>query len=222
MIRWDVVNKAMPILFEGFKTTIWVSFLSLVIAFIFSIVLTLGYISKRKWLHGLVELYIKIFRNIPFMVQLYLIYYALPNIGIRFPALWSGIVALSLYTASYFTVILKMGADSVPLGQIEAAASLRLGYFTTLRRIVFPQITGVIVPPLINQIVTSVKESSVMSVITVHELTMAANEVVGQTYAPFSVFLVACLYYWVFNSIFEAAGKIYERKTKVVKMELSI
>lgn len=222
MIKWDIVETAMPILFEGFKTTIWVSFLALLIAFALSVILTLGYISKRKWLNKLVEMYIKLFRNIPFMIQLYLIYYALPKIGIRFPALWSGIVALSLYTASYFTVILKMGVDSVPIGQLEAAESLQLGYFTTIRRIVFPQITGVIVPPLINQIVTSVKESSVMSVITVSELTMAANEVIGQTYAPFSVFLVACLYYWALNLVFETVGKLYERKNKVVKMELSI
>ena len=203
MIKWDIVETAMPILFEGFKTTIWVSFLALLIAFALSVILTLGYISKRKWLNKLVEMYIKLFRNIPFMIQLYLIYYALPKIGIRFPALWSGIVAL-------------------PIGQLEAAESLQLGYFTTIRRIVFPQITGVIVPPLINQIVTSVKESSVMSVITVSELTMAANEVIGQTYAPFSVFLVACLYYWALNLVFETVGKLYERKNKVVKMELSI
>lgn len=222
MIRVDVIQEAMPVLFEGFKTTIFVSLLALLFAFMFSLFLTLGYISKRRYLNRIVGIYIKIFRNTPFMVQLYVIYYALPRIGIRFPTLWSGIIALALYTAAYFTVILKMGIDSVPIGQLEAAQSLGLGYFTTLRRIVFPQITGVIIPPMINQIVTSVKESSVMSVITINELTMAANQVVGQTYAPFSVFAVACLYYWALNLVFETLGRIYERKSKIVKMELSI
>ena len=92
----------------------------------------------------------------------------------------------------------------------------------TLRRIIFPQITEVIIPPIINQIVTSIKESSVLSVITVSELTMAASEVIGQTYAPFSVYLVACAFYWVLNLIFELAGKMYEVRKKMVKAEISI
>lgn len=222
MIREDVIRTAVPVLFEGFKMTVIISLLALVIGFAVGILLTLGAVSKRKGINAAVAVYIKVFRNTPFMIQLYLIYYALPKVGIRFSTFWTGIAALALYSAAYFTIILKMGIDSVPKGQWEAAEALQLKYLYTLRKIIFPQMIGVIVPPIVNQIETSVKESSVLSIITVSELTMAANEVIGQTYAPFSVYVVACVFYWMLNLVFELAGKRYETKRKMVKTELSI
>ena len=204
---------AMPLLMKGLKYTIVIVIVSIILAAVFSVVLTLMSVTRSKILRGITTVYVKIFRNIPFMIQVYLMYYAVPYFfHFRLPALQAGIVALGLYSAALYFNVIQMGIESLPKGQTEAAQALNIPYPTILGRIIFPQIIPLIIPPLINQMVTAIKESSVLSVITVTELTMMANDAVGMTYAPLEIFLIAAVFYWAINLIVETVGKTYAKR----------
>ena len=210
MIRMNVIQMAIPVLFQGFQLTVIVSLLSLIFGVVVGLLLSLVRLTGFLPFRAFERTFIEIFRNIPFMVQLYIIYYALPNIGIRLPPLQAGVIALSLYTGAYVAIIFDMGIEAIPQGQWEAAASLRLTRWQTIQRIILPQTLPIILPTMVNQCVTTVKDSSVLSVITVGELTMEANHLMGQTFAPFSVFIVASLFYWALNVVIEFVGRRLE------------
>ena len=211
--RLFAIGIAIPYLLNGLKYTLLIVACSIPLALVLSILITLMSLSGNRLLKAITTIYVKIFRNIPFMIQVYLMYYAVPAIfGIRVPALQAGIVALSLYASALYFIVIKMGIDAIPKGQSEAAEALRMPYLLILRRIIFPQIVPIVIPPLINQVVTSIKESSVLSVITVTELTMMANTAIGFTYAPFEIFLVAGLMYWAINLVVEFIGKWIGKK----------
>lgn len=212
----DILKIALPLLLEGLKTTIYISVLAILLSFIIGGFIGILYISENKIFHGIAYAYIKIFRNIPFMIQVYLAYYALPSFGLDVDAFWTGVIVLALYTGAYIAVILESGLRSVPKGQYEASVALNMSYLTMFRRIIFPQTLGVIIPPLTNQFITTVKESSVLSVITISELTMMTNKSIGITFSPFEVYILAGLMYWGINICIEQIGRYVEHK-KVVK-----
>lgn len=171
--------------------------------------------SSNDIIKKLVAVYIKIFRCTPFMVQIYIVYYSLPSFGIRLPAFWAGAIVLGLYTGSYVAVILESGIRSLPKGQEEAAIAMGMPYFMRLRRILFPQTISIIIPPLAGQFIQTVKDSSVLSVITVSELTMMTKEAIGITFSPIQVYLCTALFYWMLNLVIEYLSKRIEHRSYV-------
>ena len=146
------------------------------------------------------------------MIQVYIGYFALPAIGLEFSAFATGVVVLSLYTGAYMAVILKAGLETVNKGQFEAAEALQIPYFSMMKRIILPQIAGVVLPPLTSQFIQTVKESSVLSIITITELTFQTNAVISVTFSPFEVYLVSALMYWGMNILLEIGSKIMEKR----------
>lgn len=206
-----------PLLLEGLKLTICISILAILLSFVAGSIIGFLYISKNRLLHSIARCYIKVFRNIPFMIQAYLVYYTFSSIGLYVSAFWTGVVVLALYTGAYIAIILESGLRSVPKGQYEASIALGIPYFTMIRRIILPQILGVIIPPLTSQFTTTVKESSVLSVITVAELTMMTNKSIGITFSPFEVYVLSGLLYWAINICIERIGKYIEYKAVLQK-----
>ncbi|MBP2031981.1 His/Glu/Gln/Arg/opine family amino acid ABC transporter permease subunit [Clostridium algifaecis] len=212
-----ILEITFPLLLKGLKLTVCISVLAILFSLVAGSIVGSLYISKNKLLHGIAYAYVKIFRNIPFMIQIYLIYYALPALGLYVNAFWTGVIVLALYTGAYIAIILESGLRSVSKGQYEASIALNIPYFTMLRRIILPQIFGVIVPPLTSQFATTVKESSVLSVITIAELTMMTNEAIGITFSPFEVYVLSGILYWAINLCIERIGKYIEYKTVLQK-----
>lgn len=210
-----IIAITVPLLLEGILTTIEVS----VLAIVLSLALGLGMAALGLWkshiLRRAVKLYVKVFRCIPFMVQIYIIYYGLPTLGIRLPAFWTGALVLGLYTAAYVEVIVESGVRALPKGQNEAAVAMGMPYLMRLRRILFPQTIGIILPPLTGQLMQTVKDSSVLSVITVSELTMMTNEAIGITFSPLQVYLCTAVFYWALNLVIENGLKHVERRSYV-------
>ena len=171
--------------------------------------------SPNRILKALAAVYIKIFRCTPFMVQIYIVYYGLPSLGIKLPAFWTGMMVLGMYTAAYVAVILESGIRSLPKGQNEAAIAMGMPYFMRLRRILFPQTLSMIIPPLTGQFIQTVKDSSILSIITVSELTMMTKEAIGITFSPIQVYLCTAAFYWILNLVIEYVSKRIERKTYV-------
>lgn len=210
-----IIELTVPLLMQGILTTIEISVLAIILAAILGVVVGLGYMSSNRILKALAAVYIKIFRCTPFMVQIYIVYYGLPSLGIKLPAFWTGMMVLGMYTAAYVAVILESGIRSLPKGQNEAAIAMGMPYFMRLRRILFPQTLSMIIPPLTGQFIQTVKDSSILSIITVSELTMMTKEAIGITFSPIQVYLCTAVFYWILNLVIEYVSKRIERKTYV-------
>ena len=202
---------AFPLLFQGILVTIQISVLAIIMAIVIGAVVAYMKISDMVLLKAIAEIYIKIFRNTPFMVQVYLAYYGLPMLGLNVPAFWTGALILGFYTAAYVAVILESGLSSLPKGQSEAAYAIGMSKTKTLLRILLPQTVVVIIPSITGQLVQTVKDSSILSIITVAEMTMMTKEAIGITFSPLIVYICVGLLYWALNLVIELSSKKIEK-----------
>lgn len=208
-----VAEIAFPLLFQGILVTIQISVLAIIMAIIIGAVVAYMKISDMVLLKAIAEIYIKIFRNTPFMVQVYLAYYGLPMIGFDVPAFWTGALILGFYTAAYVAVILESGLSSLPKGQSEAAYAIGMSKTKTLLRILLPQTVVVIIPSITGQLVQTVKDSSILFNITVQK-TMMTKEAIGITFSPLIVYICVGLLYWALNLVIELSSKKIEKSYK--------
>lgn len=166
---------------------------------------------KNKAVELIARAFIKIFRCTPFMVQVYLAYYGLPALGLNVSAFSTGVIILGMYTAAYTAVILESGVSAIPKGQFEASYAMGMSRFKTMVRIIFPQTLKIIVPSLTGQFVQTVKDSSILSIITVAEMTMMTKEAIGITFSPLIVYICAGVLYWALNLVIEFASRCIEK-----------
>lgn len=209
-LDFEVIKFAMPILLKGLMWTIGISICSILLGIVIGIVLCFAQMTKYVILDVLAKLYIIVFRGTPFLIQVFIIYYVLPAVGIYISALVAGILSLALYSASYMSEVFRAGIEAVDKGQSEAARALGMPYFKVLHRIVLPQSVSFILPPLTSILMSTVKNSSVLSIITIQELTLAGNIVIGITFSPVEVYLLVSLLYWILNIIIGYFSEKYE------------
>ncbi len=156
--------------------------------------------------------YVEATRNVPFLMQIFLLFFALPSLGIRLDALAAGTVALASYAAAYFAEIVRGAISTIPAGQTEAARALGLRNITIFRGVLLPQVSGYIVPAGGLLTITLIKESAVLSVITVRELTYVSQDIVGRTFAPVEVFTTLALLYWALTALVERVSATLDRR----------
>ena len=189
---------------DGTKITIAISVCTLLLGFIVGVVICLGRISRNKVLSFLGRVYIEFLRGTPLLVQIYIIYFGFPTIGIKFPSLGpipseyiSAVVALAINSSAYIAEILRSGIQSIDKGQMEASRSLGLDYSTSMRLVIIPQALKNVLPALANEFIVLVKESSIVSVIGIQDLMYSADIVKGNTYLAFEPLLVAAMIYFI-------------------------
>ena len=197
---------------EGAGTTLAVSVAAMLIGLVVGMLTALARLSPWAPLRGAARAYVEVIRGTPLLVQLFFLYAALPLYGIRLSAMASGIVALSLYTGAFAAEILRAGITAVHRGHVEAARSLGMSYGQAMRRIVAPLMAVQVLPPLTSEFTGVIKWSSLLSVVTVPELTYAAYRAIGETYSAVEPLLVAGLLYWGLNDLVVAAGRGLERR----------
>lgn len=181
-------------LLKGLMVTFRISGVSLVLAFIFGLVTALFRLSDSFLARVLARGYLEIIRNTPLLVQLFFIYFVLGPI-LNIDRFTSAVLALSLFEGAYASEIFRSGIVSIQKGQWEAAHSLGLSAFETYRYVILPQALRRILPPLASQAVSLVKDSALVSVIAVYDLTMRGQEIIAETYLAFEVwFTVAAMY----------------------------
>jgi L-cystine transport system permease protein len=156
--------------------------------------------------------YVSLMRGTPLLVQLFVIYYGLPGIGIEFTPVTAGILALSLNAGAYLSESLRGAISAVPRGQWWASYSLGLGYGATLRHVVLPQALRVAAPAMSNSLISLIKDTSLVSVITMTELMLSTKEVIATTFQPLPLYLAAAAMYWVMSLAFEALQRYAERR----------
>jgi polar amino acid transport system permease protein len=211
-IELSMVTYAMPILLKGMANTILFCSVSMVIGFVLAVGIALGRFSRHAVLRRSAQWFVELIRNTPFLVQAFLVFFALPKLGVRFNATTAGILVLSLYAAAYFTESIRGAILSVPKGQMEAARAVGMPYFRAMRRIVFPQMLGYLLPSLTNQVIGVIKESAALSVISVPEAAMAAQVVLGVSFNPVDTYIMVALLYWLVTATIAAVMLRVERR----------
>lgn len=181
-------------LLEGLFVTLHISFLSLIATLIIGLATALLRLSNSIVGRGIARLYIELIRNTPLLVQIYLLYFVFgPMIGLdRFA---TAILALALFQGAYTAEVFRAGLNSIPKGQFEAAKSLGLSSFSTYRDVILPQMLQRTLPPLTNEVVSLIKNSSIVSVMAIFDLTTQGRNIVSETAMPFEIwFTVAAIY----------------------------
>lgn len=206
----DVWN-AWPELLWGTLLTLRLSALSMLLSLIVAVFGALARTSGPRPLRALVAAYVEVIRNTPFLVQIFLIFFGLPTVGLRLDANTGALIALVLNGSAYSIEIVRAGIESIPHGQVEAARALGLHTMQAFRLVVLPQALRIVVPPLGSQFILLMLNSSVVSVISADELTAAAQDIQSRTFRAFEAYIVATAIYFGLSMLFTAAFATLER-----------
>jgi len=215
---WELVKQtAGPMALAALKATIPLTAISFVIGLAIALVVALMRLSRVAVVSQVARVYISLIRGTPLLVQLFLIFYGLPAIGLTFNPFTAAVIAFSLNVGGYAAEIIRAAILSVPRGQWEAAQTVGMGYTTTLRRIVLPQAARTAVPPLSNTLISLVKDTSLASVVLVTELLRVAQVAAAPTFKFFALYGVAAAYYWVICLVLSfAQGRLEHRLERYV------
>lgn len=188
---------------QGAVTTIYISLISIALASVIALFTALAKMSENPFLYGISTFYISFFRGLPLLMQIYLIYIGLPALGFVIDPVPAGITALSVCYGAYMAEIFRAGIQGVSGGQREAAFALGLKPWLTMRKIVLPQAMRLIVPPTGNQFIAMLKDSSLVSVVGVWELTFLARTQGRSEFKHLEMLITASLIYWALSIFFE-------------------
>ena len=207
-----VVDSFWPLLWAGLTATIPLALASFAIGLVLALGVALMRISSNRVVSGIARAYISVIRGTPLLVQLFVIFYGLPSVGIVVDPWPAAIIAFSLNVGGYAAEIIRAAILSVPKGQWEAAHTVGLSHTRSLTRIILPQAARVSVPPLSNTFISLVKDTSLASLILVTELFRQAQIIAAFTYEFMIIYLEAALIYWLFCLVLSAGQSAIERR----------
>jgi glutamine transport system permease protein len=212
----SVMWESIPILLTGLKLTIIITVLGLIIGFILGALSGLMKISRNKLLRKLAGFYIESIRGTPMMVQVMFIYFGLPlAIGMRIPPVVAGIAAIAINSGAYIAEIVRGAFQSIERGQTEAGRSIGLTRLQTMYYVVWPQAFKRMIPPLGNQFIISLKDTSLLVVVGVGELTYTGEEIIASNFRAFEVWLTVAIMYLVLTMSISKALNLIEKKLEV-------
>ena len=213
--EFHYISDNLPLLLEGAFVTLKGSLLSIALGLVVGVVLTL---MRQSSLSGFVSLYVSFIRGTPGLIQVLVVYYALPSIGLNLPPYPAGVIALGLNSGAYVAEILRGGLAALPPGQIEAARSVGMAPPLIWRRIILPQVFVMALPPLTGEAVSLLKASSLLSVITIVELTRTARRIVAITYKPIELYIAAAVLYFLMCFAITTVTRRLEKLTAVYRV----
>jgi polar amino acid transport system permease protein len=207
-----LVASKLPEVASGLGVTLEVWSLGLVGSLALGFAVAVVRRSAPRGLDALIGLYVEVMRGTPLLIQLFLLYFGGPKIGIRLDAIPAGLLGLSLYGAAYFSEIFRAGFEAVPRGNVEAAECVGLSHAQVIRRILLPEMTMLVLPPAVNMAIILLKETAVLSIITVHELTFTVSSIGTEFYAFVESLSLLALFYWGLVEICGWAGGLAEAR----------
>ncbi len=215
---WQLIaDNLWPLAKAAITMTIPLTIISFAIGLVLALLVALARMSSNRLLRNASRLYISIIRGTPLLVQLFIVFYALPEFGVRIDPFPAAVIAFSLNVGGYAAEIIRAAIQSIPKGQWEAAETIGMGYSTTLQRIVLPQAARVAVPPLSNTLISLVKDTSLASTILVTELLRTAQIAAAPTFEFFALHGTAAAYYWVICLVLSfGQGRVEQRLERFV------
>jgi len=212
----EILTNSFPVLMQGLRMTLIISVSSILFAMVIGLVVSLMRLSGVKVLDIISKTYVDIIRGTPLIIQAFFLYFGVPDLlNIRIDNLTAGIIIMSLNAGAYMSEVFRGGILSVPYGQTEAARSLGLSNAKTMRKVIIPQAVKNMVPAFVNQMIISLKDTSLLSVIGLGELTQRGQIVVAATYNSFEIYFIIGVMYFVMIKLISLLGDFVERKLKI-------
>ena len=208
----DLLREAAPIMLRGAGYTVLFALAAMVGGLLIGFPVAVLRMLPYRLLAWPANVYVSLMRGTPLLVQMFVIYYGLPSIGVEFTPVTAGILALSLNSGAFLSESLRGAIASISLGQWNASYSLGLGYWSTLYYVVLPQALRVAVPAMSNTLISLIKDTSLVSVITLTELMLSTKEVIATTFQPLPLYLAAAAIYWLLSLLFEALQRRAEQR----------
>ncbi len=205
-------DSFVQILLPGLEMTVPLTVISFSLGLVIALVTALVQVANVKVIKQLARFYVWIFRGTPMLVQLYVVFYGLPKVGLILEAFPAAIVVFSLNTGAYASETIRAAILSVPVGQMEAGYCSRMTYMQTMRRIILPQAMRTAFPPLSNSLIGLVKDTSLASNITVTEMFLTAQRIASRTYEPFWMYLEVGFIYLIFCTALTYLQRWLEKK----------
>lgn len=213
---WELLQECYPMLLKGASLTIKLTAFTLPFAMILGLIACM--LGMTKWLKFITTFYLNVIRGTPILVQVFFIYFGIPQfLGFRMTAINAGIITLSLNSGAYLSEIFRSGIQAVNKGQMEAARSLGLPYSKAMAKVILPQAMRIVIPSVVNQFIITLKDTSIISVIGLAELTQQGNLVVARTYKSFYVWIMVGVLYFIIIYILTLISRYVERRVSIDK-----
>lgn len=214
----SLISNSIPLLIKGAGVTLEITALAVGFGLLVGLCLGLGQLSKSRILRWPCKIYVDVIRGTPLLVQIFIIYFALPNIiGHRIDPFVAAVTACSLNSGAYVAEIFRAGIQSISLGQMRAGLSLGMTTAQTMRHIILPQAIKRIIPPLGNEFIAMLKDSSLVSVIGFEELTRSGQLIIAETYATMEIWTVVAILYLVMTLTITQLVGFMERRLRLVE-----
>lgn len=193
----DLIQTYGPAFLDGFKVTILSSVLALLFSLIIGTLMAIFQLSHNKWIRGLAKAYVEFFRNIPLLIIVMFFYVVLPLYWISFDGFQAGTIGLTIYTSAFIAETVRSGIQTVPKGQMEAGLSSGFTYSETMRYIVLPQAFKIVIPPLGNQFINLVKNSSILAIVAGLDIMYQGDLIASETFNTFDTYIIVGLFYLI-------------------------
>jgi polar amino acid transport system permease protein len=204
-------------LLHGAIVTVEVTFGAIILGCLIGLVIGLGRLDpRRRLVYGLCTAYVSFIRGTPLLVQLFIWFFGLPHFGLNFPAFFCGIVGMGIYSGAYVSEIVRGAIQSIERGQMEAARSLGMPYRMAMREIVVPQAVVRMIPPLGNEFIALIKNSSLVSLLTIADLMHEGQKIISTSYRSLEVYLAIALVYFVLTNLTGLGLRLVERRLSAV------
>ena len=208
----DLFVRSLPLLAQGLAITVVIGVSAFLLGSVLGFLLALARMFGNRVLRSLAVVYVSIIRGTPLLVQILIIYFGLPQVGIRLEPIPSAILALTLHAGAYLSEDFRSGFLAVDKGQWEAASSIGMTFVQVLRRIILPQAVRIVTPPVGSRFISLMKDTSLASVVTVVELTRVAERVGSATFRYMEMFIIVAILYWIVNTLLSIGQEGLERR----------
>lgn len=212
-VRSSLFWEVMPYLLRGTLVTVQISFLAMLLALVLGLITAIGRLSRLRVLRILAGIYIEVVRGTPLLVQLFIVYYGLPSVGVFFAPFVAGVLTLGVHYGAYLSEIYRSGILSVDKGQWEAAGSIGMGRTMIMREIILPQAMRTILPPIGNYFISMLKDSALVATISVTELLRSGQLRVAITFRAMDIYLMVAAIYLIISYALSLLIRLLERRT---------
>ncbi len=208
---------AAPWLLQGAVTTLETSLLAITLGLPVGVVLAVAQRARLRALRAFVRVYISFARGTPLFIQIMLVFFVLPSLGLDIPRFCAGVIALSLNSGAYIAEMIRGGLTAIPKGQVEAARALSMPRALMWRHIILPQVLTLILPPLTIEFTGLLKGSALLAVIGIVELTRTGQQIVAATFKPLEIWLTVGIFYFVMCFALASLTRYLERTTQIYR-----
>ncbi len=207
---WLSVQDYLPGMLEACLIVVEVTALVILLSWVCGLAAALGKTSRHAALRWPCQFYVWFIRGTPTLIQIFIVYFGIPQLGLRMSPFTAGVVALGISSGAYVAEIIRSGLLAIPKGQMESTIAIGMTYRQSLQYIILPQVFRIIIPPITNEAVTTLKNTSLLSTITIVELTLKSEMIISYTFRPFDFYIIAALLYLFMTTSLMSAANWFE------------